>query len=132
MVNFVNSARFLHCVAWGSALVLVTLVSGCDTLPLTAPTDSSITLTASPQNDGTIRLLAFVVEPSGTPVHNGTQVWFTTTYGTVSPERAETIDGVAIGVLTVDALGGTATVRAISGSATDVIEVIVAPASGSV
>jgi len=131
----VKSMTYFHAArscAWGGALVLLTLLAGCDTLPLTAPTDSSLILTASPQDDGTVRLQAFVVEPGGTPVHNGTQVWFTTTYGTVAPERAETVDGVAIGFLTVDATGGLATIRAISGSVTDVIELIVAPDSSSV
>src|SRR5688572_21655421 len=63
-------------VLGGGALV------GCDKAPLTAPTDSAVTLFANQTVvalSGSVEITANVTEPGGVPVQNGTQVNFTTT-----------------------------------------------------
>ena len=67
-------------------------------MPLLAPQASTITLsTASTvvQANGTTEIRATVLEPSGTPVQNGTTVTFTTNLGALSPAEARTLNGVA-------------------------------------
>ena len=58
--------------------------AGCDKVPLTAPTGSTVTLfsntTIVPVN-GAADITATVVESGGTLVQNGTLVTFTTTIG---------------------------------------------------
>lgn len=103
-----------------AALALVSLAAaGCDRVPLTAPTLSTITLIAStlvvPAN-GTAELTAVVTEPSGTPVQNGTIVTFTTTLGTIDPAEARTQGGKVTARLNVGGQSGTARVGAFSGS----------------
>jgi PKD repeat protein len=57
-----------------------------------------------------------VIEPSGTPPHEGTHVTFTTSLGTIQPSDAETdIAGRAIVRFQAGNTSGTATISAISG-----------------
>src|SRR3712207_5325088 len=74
------------------------LVSACDKVPLLAPTESTITLTASttivPVN-GTAQIVASVTEAAGTPVQNGTVVTFTSSFGNIEPAEARTQGGKA-------------------------------------
>jgi hypothetical protein len=99
--------------------------AGCDKMALTAPTQATITLTASslvlPVN-GTIELTATVSEQSGTPVHNGTVVTFSSTVGAVEPREARTEDGKVTVRLSANGQSGTATVTATSGTATATLE----------
>src|SRR5436309_6475089 len=89
MVSRLRTPFFWRGVLFCAAL----FASGCQKVPLLAPTGSTITLTASttalPVN-GTTQLIAQVIEASGTPPHTGTQVSFTTTLGTIEPADAQT------------------------------------------
>ncbi len=95
-------------------------VSACDKVPLLAPTQSTITLVTNRRIlpvSGTAEITATVVEQSGTPVHNGTLVTFTTTLGTVEPREAQTDGGQVRAILYAGQQSGTAVVGAFSGSA---------------
>ena len=103
------------------ALIAAVLTTGCDKVPLLAPANSTINLSAStlvvPTN-GTTGLTAFVTESSGTPVQNGTTVRFTTTLGTVTPVETQTTNGIAVATFQAGTSSGVAEVHAISGGAT--------------
>src|SRR5215472_12286607 len=107
--------RVVPCVA----TALLILAAGCEKVPLLAPSGSTITLTspvtALPVN-GTARIYAQVIEPSGTPPHSGTQVTFTTTLGTIQPANAETdTNGQVAVTFSAGNSNGTAVITAISG-----------------
>jgi hypothetical protein len=95
-------------------------VPGCDKMPLTAPTESTIQLFASglsvPLN-GSVDIVATVTEQAGTPVQNGTVVTFTTSLGRIDPVEARTHNGKASARLIADGRSGTAVVTAFSGGA---------------
>jgi len=102
------------------AIVLAVLVTGCNKVPLLAPSGSAITLSANSSTvptNGTVGLTAFVLESSGTPVQNGTTVRFTTTLGTVNPTEAQTTNGVAVATFNAGPNSGVATIHAVSGGA---------------
>ncbi len=104
--------------ATGMGLLAALVAESCNSVPLFAPTESTITLTASrlgPAGNGDTELVATVIEQSGTPVHDGTVVTFTTTLGTIEPREAETNGGTATAVLRAGTQSGTATVSAFSG-----------------
>ena len=101
--------------------ILAVLTSGCDKVPLLAPSGSLITLTASttalPVNGSTV-LIAQLIEASGTPPHSGTRVTFSTTLGTVEPASADTdANGQVAVTFKAGTANGTATISAISGGA---------------
>src|SRR5688500_5397056 len=107
-----------------SVLLGITLASAaaCQKVPLLAPSGSSIILTASntaiPAN-GTVELDAQVLEPSGTPPHQGTHVTYTTTLGVLEPAEAKTdINGRVRVLFRANGANGTATITASSGGAT--------------
>jgi hypothetical protein len=114
-------------------LLAALLASGCDDVPLFAPVDSEITLfadTPSVPVGGATRIIARVVEPSGTPPHPGTHVTFLTTLGSLQPSSAETDDdGYAIVIFFAGGSTGSAIVKATSGgaSADDLTVTITAP-----
>lgn len=101
--------------------MLLAAAAGCDKVPLTAPTDSTLTLFANttvvPVN-GSAEITATLVEPGGTLVHNGTVVTFTTTVGTLDPVEARTNAGKATVRLHAGSRSGRALVRAFSGGIT--------------
>ena len=104
--------------ATGMGLLAALVAASCDKVPLFAPTESTITLTASRLALGanlSAELVATVIEQSGTPVQNGTVVTFTTTLGTIEPREALTNGGTATAVLRAGTQSGTATVSAFSG-----------------
>lgn len=70
--------------------------------------------------NGTAEIRASVVELSGTSVHNGTLVTFTTDLGRLEPQEAKTKNGQAVVTLYAGTQSGTATVRAFSGGAQSV------------
>ena len=109
-----------HALA-GAAIVIVAVVTtACDKVPLTAPTNSTVTLTAPTRTlplGGTTEVTATVLESGGTPVQNGTTVRFTTTLGSVTPVEAQTRNGVATATFNAGTASGTATIRATSGGA---------------
>src|SRR5918994_6652241 len=105
---------------WALVASGAVFAGACDKLPLLAPRESTITLsTASTvvQANGTTEIRATVLEPSGTPVQNGTTVTFSTNLGTVSPGEARTLNGVATAQFLGNGQSGKASVRAISGGA---------------
>ena len=107
---------------YGTAVGLLTaLVAGaCDKMPLLAPTESTITLSGGQEVlpvNGSTEITATVIEQSGTPVHNGTAVTFTTTLGTIEPREARTSGGNVTVLLHAGSRSGTAMVSAFSGSA---------------
>ncbi len=115
--------------------VLALFVAGCDKAPLTAPTDSAVTLFANSTvvalNDS-VEVTANVTEPGGIPVQNGTQVTFTTTLGTLDPAEARTSGGRATVRLHAGAASGVAQVRAFSGGAqAEALEVRVGAAAAT-
>ena len=120
--------------SWGALiLVLISFSGACETLPLLAPTDSTIDLLANPAVvplGGKTTITAVVTEPSGTPVPNGTLVTFSATLGTLDPIEAHTSDGRASVNFSAGSVSGTATITAFSGNAiSDNLDIIVSPAS---
>ena len=133
------------------ALMLGGLFAGsCDRAPFVAPSGSAITLVASPgaiPANGASDITAFVIEGAqgtasgeepgavvpgvGTPVHNGTEVYFTTTLGRIEPQDARTTSGRATARLVGGGRSGTAIVRATSGGATSTIEVDIGAATAT-
>ena len=111
----------METLKYSALVVVVALVAACDKVPLLAPANSTINLSANslivPTN-GTTGLTAFVTESSGTPVQNGTTVRFTTTLGTVSPPETQTTNGIAVATFQAGASSGIAEVHALSGGAT--------------
>ena len=105
-----------------SLLAASAVTATCDSVPLLAPSGSSIVLTASSNAiaaNGTAQLIAQVLEPSGTPPHPGTQVIFTTTLGVVEPATVTTdVNGRALATFRGNGVNGIATINAGSGGAT--------------
>src|SRR5829696_1990311 len=105
-----------------SLLAAAAVTTTCDSVPLLAPSGSSIVLTASTNAiaaNGTAQLIAQVLEPAGTPPHPGTQVIFTTTLGVVEPATVTTdVNGRAVATFLGNGVNGIATINAGSGGAT--------------
>ena len=103
------------------ALVAAALAAtACDKVPLTAPTESTITLFATATSvspNGSTDIVATVIEQAGTAVQNGTVVSFTTTLGRIEPAEARTQNGKVTVKLTADGRSGVAQVTAFSGGA---------------
>jgi hypothetical protein len=120
MFSLITAHRKIARLVWFSAAV-ASLTVACESVPLLAPTGSTITLTtgvtALPVN-GSTEIIAQILEAAGTPPHSGTHVSFLTTLGTVAPSEAETdVNGrVIVRFLAGDA-NGTATITALSGGA---------------
>ena len=104
-----------------AALVAFALfVAACDKVPLTAPTESTISLFATASSisaTGSTDIVATVIESAGTPVQNGTVVTFTTTLGRIEPLDARTQNGKVTVKLSGDGRSGNATITAFSGGA---------------
>jgi hypothetical protein len=102
------------CLLAGTTLLL----PACESVPLTAAPGTSLTLIANPRfvvaNGGISVVSAILVEPAGTFVPDGTEVFFFTDLGRVD-EVGKTRNGVARVNFVSDARSGTATVTAISG-----------------
>jgi adhesin/invasin len=110
------------------------LAAACDKVALLAPTDSTITLsidTTTLPSNGTAEVSATVIEPAGTPVHNGTVVTFTSNVGIVEPREARTEGGVARATFRANGQSGTARISAFSGGArvTEPVEIRVGTAA---
>ncbi len=106
--------------AWlGALFALILAGGGCTRMPLTAPTESSIQLSAAPTVplNGFVDVVATVIEGSGTPVQNGTLVSFTATLGHVEPAEARTENGKVTVKFIAGTQSGMATVTALSGAA---------------
>lgn len=92
----------------------VTGLASCSS-PLFAPSGSTVTLVAtanSVQANGSMDLVAVVIESAGTGVHDGTTVTFLTTLGRIEPAEALTKNGRATVRFIADGRSGTATITA--------------------
>jgi hypothetical protein len=121
MFSLITARRRIARLAWFSAAV-ASLTVACESVPLLAPTGSTITLTtgvtALPVN-GSTDVIATILEAAGTPPHSGTHVTFIATLGTVVPPEAETdVNGRVIVRYLAGDSNGTATITATSGGAT--------------
>lgn len=107
----------------------------CDKIALTAPSGSTVTVFSNLTTvalGGTAEVTATVIESGGTPVHDGTEVTFTTTIGTIGPSPGQTDDGIVKAILRPGNQSGTAVVRAFSGGAVSGdLEIIVGAAAVS-
>ena len=101
------------------AVLLAALVASCEGAYLTAPPDSFIELNANPPfvaaHGGSSEITAFIIEPSGTYVPDGTVVRWNTDLGRIDPET-RTRRGVATARFVADSRSGVATITAFSGS----------------
>jgi len=99
-----------------AALALAHLT--CASVPLTAPSGSTLSLVANPEfvpaNGGVSAITAVLVEPAGTFVPDGTVVFFLTNLGRIDAQ-AKTKDGFARVNFVSDSRSGTARVTAFSG-----------------
>ena len=113
----------------------IVLASGCDKVPLLAPVESTVTLSVNTTTlpiNGTAELMATVIEPAGTPVHNGTLVTFTSSVGVVEPRDARTEAGTARATFRAGTQSATAVINAFSGSArAEPVEVLVGGAAAT-
>jgi hypothetical protein len=102
--------------SFGVALAAVLL--SCDGAYLTAPPASTITVTANPEfvaaHGGFSDITAYVIEPAGTYVSDGTVVRWTTDLGRIDAET-RTRRGVATARFVSDSRSGRATIRVFSG-----------------
>lgn len=121
-----------HAARFG-LFALLALVAACDKVPLLAPTGSTVSLSISSTSvagNGTAEVVATVIEAGGTPVHNGTEVTFQSSVGTVDPPVARTEGGVARATFRANNASGTARLVAFSGGAqSDEVEVRVGSAA---
>jgi hypothetical protein len=108
-------------------------VAACDKVPLLAPTNSTIRLTASVgvvATNGSIDLTAIVIESGGTPVQNGTVVTFSASLGTIEPREGRTTNGQVTVKYLSGGQSGKAKISAFSGGAkSDDLEVLVGGAA---
>jgi adhesin/invasin len=105
-------------ISFVCAAVLALVAAACDTVPLTAPTGSSVTIAVGSSfvpTGGTTEVTAFVAEESGTAVQNGTTVRFTTNLGRMEPFEVQTKNGYAVAMFVAGDASGVADVRATSG-----------------
>lgn len=118
-------------------LLAVLALTGCDKVPLLAPTNTTIRLNVGLgvlPIAGSTEITAIVIESAGTPVQNGTVVTFTSTLGTIEPREARTTNGQATVRFIAGSQSGTAKVGAFSGgSKSDLVDILVgAAAAGAV
>jgi hypothetical protein len=105
--------------SWGLAIGLAALAAAaCDKMPLSAPSESVITLYSSSSSvgsNGALDVVATVIEAAGTPVQNGTVVTFLTTLGAMDPVEARTNNGKATAKFLPGNRSGVAEISAFSG-----------------
>lgn len=103
------------------ALALLVLVSpACDSVTPVAPEGSVLTVSISPtfiELTGTAVVTVVARKPSGQPVNRGTEIFFSTTLGTIDQMAATDDGGVAVSTLRGDGRAGDATVTVTSGAA---------------
>jgi hypothetical protein len=105
---------------WLLAVLTCVVVVACARVPLTAPTNSTISVTIDQSTlplNGQAQVRAIVIESAGTPVHNGTEVTFSTTLGNFNPPSATTVNGVATSTFFAGSISGTTKINAYSGGA---------------
>jgi PKD domain/Invasin, domain 3 len=99
-----------------SALLGGVLAAGCAKVSPTAPSGSTVTLSANPSfissASGTTSITAVVRKASGSPVASGTEVRFTADLGAIDPLGKTDTSGIATVTLRGDGRVGKATVSA--------------------
>ena len=106
-------------IIFACAALLALVAIACDTVPLTAPSGSAVTISVGNNIvplGGTTEVTAFVSEQGGTAVQNGTTVRFTTNLGRMEPIEAQTKNGYAVTTFVAGDVSGVADVTASSGS----------------
>jgi hypothetical protein len=102
------------------SLVFVAVL-GCDKATPTAPSGSTLAISASPSViglNGTSTITIIGRQPNGSPMREGTEVRLSSTLGTVTPLVTFDRDGNATATLRGDGRTGAATVTAQAGTAT--------------
>jgi hypothetical protein len=103
-------------MALGAAGVAVMVA--CEAVPMTAPAGTTLFLQANPPfveaNGGRSLVTAFLTEPAGTLVPDGTVVFFFTDLGSIE-EQVKTVNGLAKTYFVADSRSGKASVTAYSG-----------------
>jgi hypothetical protein len=105
-------------ISFVCAVLVAIAAVACDTMPLTAPSGSALTISAGSTlvpTGGTTEIRAYVLEASGTAVQNGTTVHFSTNLGRVDPIDALTTNGYAVTTFMAGDSSGVADVSATSG-----------------
>jgi len=103
-----------------SIAALLAVGTACDSVDPVAPEGSVLTISVSPtfitlQGSATVTVIAR--ESNGQPVNRGSEVFFSSTLGTIDQMARTDEDGVAIATLRGDGRAGTATITATSGAA---------------
>jgi hypothetical protein len=111
------------------------ILGACAGVLFTAPPGSTISLLASPpfvaSDGGVSAITAFVIEPAGTTVADGTVVLFFTDIGLID-RQGKTRDGVARVNFTSDSRSGIAHITAISGGAAPTVTPSTSPSASPV
>jgi hypothetical protein len=98
---------------------VTTLVAvGCDKVPLTAPGNSTVTLTTATAANGNVEVVATVLEQAGTPVQDGTTVRFSSSLGRMDPAEVQTRNSMARSTFIPSGDSGETTITVSSGTAT--------------
>ena len=107
---------------WLAAITAAGFLSQCKAVPLTAPGDAELSMSANPTaiavqgGSYTITVVGFkAADDGGGPLSDGTQIFFTTDLGVIE-ERVATVNGIARATLRSNGRSGTATVSASSGA----------------
>jgi len=107
-----------------SIAALLAVGTACDSVDPVAPEGSVLTISVSPtfiQLQGSATVTVIARESNGQPVNRGSEVFFSTTLGTIDQMARTDDDGVAIATLRGDGRAGTATITATSGAASAAI-----------
>ena len=143
------TTRRVPLAAIAALLIVVAIAPGCERGPLLAPSGTFITLIPSAVTvpiDGSAEITAILIEGGftpptgqdttgsitpgvGTPVHNGTVVNFLTTLGRIEPAEGRTQNGRVTVRIFGDGRSGTATITAISGPASQTLEIAIGTSS---
>ena len=118
----------------GMAAAALAAMAGCEAVPLTAAPGTSLTLIANPEfvpaNGGRSLVTAILIEPAGTFVPDGTEVFLFTNLGQIEAS-VKTVNGVARTYFVSDSRSGRATVTAISGGPAPAPSASASPGTGT-
>ncbi len=118
----------------GTAAAALAAMAGCESVPLTAAPGTSLTLIANPEfvpaNGGRSLVTAILIEPAGTFVPDGTEVFLFTNLGQIEAS-VKTVNGVARTYFISDSRSGRATITAISGGPAPAPSASASPGTGT-
>ncbi len=111
----------MRTLLWISCAVALLLAStACDSVDPVAPEGSVLTISVSPtfiSLEGRATVTVIARKPNGQPVNKGSEVFFSTTLGTIDQMAKTDEDGVALATLRGDGRAGDAAITATSGAA---------------